>query len=362
VRERRALPGNPAYSGTLALENRLHELEAVHAQLVAYAADLNRTYGELRFRLQQMTALSAVTTRLARARNVDACTRACVAAVMDVFPGSGARIYLDDPRGSQRLAAESDGPELPADLCDEAAGAVMTRNGPSERMDQETGPYLMSVALEARGKAFGALVVYRSSRSFDENDVLLVELLSGGAAVAITNARLFQETRRLAITDSTTGLFNLRHFRSVLSQETQKARRFGYPIAVMMADLDYFKSFNDRYGHPTGNVALVTVARALTRSLRKTDTLARYGGEEFAAVLPGCDRDSLIQVAEKIRHTVARTPIRVSSDDPSAFLTISIGGAWQTAGECEAAALLANADHALYQAKAMGRNRSHVEP
>src|SRR5439155_14609492 len=131
----------------------------------------------------------------------------------------------------------------------------------------------------------------------------VLELIGNNVAAAIENARLYQATRSLATRDAITGLFNFRYFHSSLSQEIQKARRFRYPIGMLMADLDNFKRFNDTYGHPKGNVALRKVAQTMVKSLRQTDMVARFGDEEFAATLPGCDRSSLFQVAEKVRES-----------------------------------------------------------
>jgi diguanylate cyclase (GGDEF)-like protein len=221
---------------------------------------------------------------------------------------------------------------------------------------------VVAVALTARGRSFGALVVTRGQGQFNEDDAHVIDLLGHNAAATISNIRLYEHTRRLAITDSVTKLYNPRHFQLSLGQEVQKARRFKYPIAVIMADIDYFKKFNDTYGHVKGNVALRSVARAIGRSLRQTDTVARYGGEEFVAILPGCDYAALSQVAEKVRESVALTPIRVSPKEPPAHLTISIGGAWQDTNEADASTLLAEADAALYNAKALGRDRTCIRP
>src|SRR5439155_21405793 len=147
-----------------------------------------------------------------------------------------------------------------------------------------------------------------------------------------------------------------------LTQEVQKARRFRYPMALIMVDIDHFKLFNDTYGHPKGNIALQMIARSLVKRLRQTDTVARYGGEEFAAILPGCDRSSLAQVAEKIRRSVAAMPIRVGTAAPPVRLTISVGAAWQEATELDSATLLATADRALYAAKDEGRDRVGIWP
>jgi diguanylate cyclase (GGDEF)-like protein len=218
----------------------------------------------------------------------------------------------------------------------------------------------VAVALEARGRGFGSLVVVRPNEGFSEHDIHVVELLGHGLAVAIENARLYQETRRLAITDPTTGISNFRYFRTTLAQEIQKARRLRYPIALLMVDIDHFKDFNDLHGHPRGNVALRRVARAIVRSLRQTDTVARYGGEEFVVILPGCDHDALRPVAEKIRESVAQTAVRIAPGQPPAHVTISIGAAWQGPAHADGSTLLSIADNALYKAKALGRNRAYV--
>src|SRR5439155_5105629 len=136
-----------------------------------------------------------------------------------------------------------------------------------------------------------------------------------------------------------------------LTQEVQKARRFRYPMALIMVDIDHFKLFNDTYGHPKGNIALQMIARSLVKRLRQTDTVARYGGEEFAAILPGCDRSALAQVAEKIRRSIAALPIRIDAAAPPVKLTISVGGAWQDVAELDPNRLITTADRALYAAK-----------
>jgi diguanylate cyclase (GGDEF)-like protein len=330
---------------------------------VSYAEDLNRTYLELRLRLQQMTVLSAIATQLVRARSTESAARTSLEGLSSLFPKALGRVYIEDRRGGLKVLAERENDAIAAlaPVFDEAAEAGRAALQPVKRVEERDGATLnvTSVGLEARGRTFGALVVAREEE-FSEGDIHVIELLAHGAAVAVENARLYQETRRLAITDPTTGIFNFRHFRTTLTQEIQKARRLRYPIAMLMLDIDHFKDFNDAHGHPKGNVALRAVARAIVSSLRQTDTVARYGGEEFAVVLPGCDREALLPVAEKIRECVAKAPVRMAPGQPAAHVTVSIGGAWQAPAEADATTLLSVADSALYQAKALGRNRSHV--
>ncbi len=349
-----------------ALEEQIRQLQAVHSQLVAYAEDLNRTYHELRLRLQQMTALSDVATRLAVARTVDSASRICLDAVETLFNGTEGRVYLEKRGGKLEAVAERTDriSGALAELCDASAYAALTAESVvhcrHDVADVEVD--LIGVGLAARGKTFGSLVALSTQGKYNEDDAHVIELLGHNTAAAISNIRLYEHTRRLAMTDSVTKLYNPRHFQLSLSQEIQKARRFKYPIAVIMADIDHFKAFNDTYGHLKGNIALRTVARAIGQSLRQTDTVARYGGEEFVAILPGCDRAALAQVAEKVRESVARAPIRIAAKQPPAHVTISVGGAWQDTDHAEANTLLAEADAALYMAKALGRDRACVRP
>ncbi len=345
------------------LEEQIRDLQAVHTQLVTYAEDLNRTYLELRLRLQQMTVLSAIATRLVRARSIDGAARTSLDGLSSLFPRVHGRIYIEDRRGAIKLLAErgSDGLGADSSVYDAAARAGRASLQPVIHTNG-TGPEpanIVSIGLEARGRTFGALVVARTE-AFSEHDLHVLELLAHGVAVAVENARLYQETRRLAITDPTTGIFNFRQFRSTLAQEIQKAKRLHYPIGLLMIDIDHFKDFNDLHGHPKGNIALKAVARAIVHGLRQTDTVARYGGEEFAVILPGCDHEALWAVAEKIRDCVARAPIRLGNGSPAPHVTVSVGGAWQDPAGADAAGLLSLADDALYRAKEKGRNRSEV--
>jgi diguanylate cyclase (GGDEF)-like protein len=349
-----------------ALEEQIRQLQAVHAQLVAYAEDLNRTYHELRLRLQQMTSLSDVATRLASARTAESAARICAETVESLFPHAEGRVYLES-RGSALKVAGERGDRIAngvVRICDDVARTALSSDAlvrHSEPTD-EAEVDVIAIGLAARGRTFGSLVVARERGRFNEDDAHVIELLGHNTAAAIANIRLYEHTRRLAMTDSVTKLYNPRHFQMSLAQEVQKARRFKYPIAIIMMDIDYFKKFNDAYGHLKGNVALRAVARAIAHSLRQTDTVARYGGEEFVAILPGCEYSALPEVAEKVRESVGRTPIRVASKGAPAYLTVSVGGAWQDAENAEATTLLAQADDALYTAKSLGRDRAYVRP
>ncbi|MEW6364578.1 MAG: two-component regulator propeller domain-containing protein [Acidobacteriota bacterium] len=180
--------------------------------------------------------------------------------------------------------------------------------------------------------------------------------------VVIRTAQLAEANKRLqdlADLDGLTGIANHRHFQEHLRRECSRAVRSGQALAVLLADIDGFKAYNDSYGHPAGDECLVKVARAMSAEARRpTDLVARYGGEEFAAVLPGTDAAGALGVAETMRCAIAGLAIEHRASPTGDGLTLSIGVASVAAGlRCSPSDLLAAADSALYEAKHGGRNR-----
>lgn len=169
-------------------------------------------------------------------------------------------------------------------------------------------------------------------------------------------AGLVADQRRLACTDVLTGLRTRRFFGSQLPFELTKARRAGTSLAVLIVDIDHFKSINDRYGHPAGDRVLVEVARRLRESVRRADFIARYGGEEFALVVPGVGPQELAGIGERLRTEVAARPIQVLPG-MSIYVTVSVGTAGYPRHGNSPAELITTADRALYAAKSLGRDR-----
>ena len=168
-----------------------------------------------------------------------------------------------------------------------------------------------------------------------------------------------QRLQQLSRMDTLTGLFNRRHFQQYLGQVWQRARHDEAPVAVLMLDVDHFKHYNDRYGHPVGDQCLMQVAHAMQDSLRRPgDLVARYGGEEFIAVLPGADKDTAHQAAERIRDAIIKLGIPHEASATAAVVTASIGVISCRAREgVQEQDLIAEADAALYKAKQAGRNQ-----
>ncbi len=169
-----------------------------------------------------------------------------------------------------------------------------------------------------------------------------------------------QELTRLSSLDGLTAIANRRQFDETLLREWRRGSRQGRPLALLLADVDLFKQFNDGYGHQVGDECLKAVARTLTSVLRRpADLVARYGGEEFAVILPDTDITGALLVAEGMRSAVETLGITHRFASSTGHVTISIGAAAVIPGrgDSKSADLLKAADDALYQAKQGGRNR-----
>lgn len=176
--------------------------------------------------------------------------------------------------------------------------------------------------------------------------------------LAHVNAGLRDANRTLetlAITDGLTSLFNRRHFQETFESEIRRAEQQGRVLSLLIIDIDHFKQYNDRWGHPEGDAALRRVAAQVTKGIRSSDMAFRYGGEELAVLLPACPKAQAAEVAEKLRNAIRANPQR-----PGRFggpLTVSIGVATFPEDARAAGALMDRADAALYAAKAQGRDR-----
>jgi diguanylate cyclase (GGDEF)-like protein len=184
---------------------------------------------------------------------------------------------------------------------------------------------------------------------------------AGGVAGVRTDVtelvRARHELERLATTDALTGLANRRRFDERLAEELQRARRHATSLALLLVDVDHFKRYNDRHGHPQGDRALHAVAAVLAQQARRPGELvARYGGEEFALLLPQADAANAHAVAERCREAMATLALAHGDSPTAAWVTLSIGAARWRHDE-DAAAFVARADAALYAAKAAGRAR-----
>ena len=199
----------------------------------------------------------------------------------------------------------------------------------------------------------------QDEQRFDPSTMELAEICALQLAVKIhdeTISKAQSDLQVLAQTDGLTGLWNRSAFERRLMEEWNRASR-GTPLSVLMIDIDFFKAFNDRYGHVAGDVALRQVSAVLkSAATRPTDMAARYGGEEFAIILAGTDNVGAVAVGEKIRQAVTDAAI-AHALSTLRLVSISIGIASRDDGIATAWELIEAADRALYRAKESGRNR-----
>jgi diguanylate cyclase (GGDEF)-like protein len=187
---------------------------------------------------------------------------------------------------------------------------------------------------------------------FSRDDIDLVATLSKESAVAIENAQIYARAKEKADTDELTGLRNHRYFQERFTQEIEKSTLSDGEFALLFIDLDFFKTYNDIYGHMLGDEILKEVGKLIQNSIRATDIGARYGGDEFAAILLNTSAEGAVTVAERIREG-----LQTSMEQKGIMLTCSIGIAcWRVDG-IKRETLIEAADKALYAAKAAGRNR-----
>ena len=173
---------------------------------------------------------------------------------------------------------------------------------------------------------------------------------------------LNKELDRQASTDGLTGVANRRYLNEFVEREWARSIRENTMISVIMVDLDFFKAYNDNYGHLAGDECLKQVARQMKSNIKRpADLVARYGGEEFAIILPNTDVEGAEVIAEACRKSVEDLAIVHGASAVSSFVTVSLGVACSREAQCRAATdLFAEADSALYKAKQLGRNRVAV--
>jgi diguanylate cyclase (GGDEF)-like protein len=189
--------------------------------------------------------------------------------------------------------------------------------------------------------------------AFDGKNLEPLAMIVIQLATAIRSAQLHAKVLELSLTDSLTEIYNRRFFEILIEKEADRSRRYSRNLAVIIADIDWFKKYNDTFGHLAGDEALREIARCIRDGARRgLDVVTRYGGEEFAVILPETDEEGAWVVAEKIRKSIGQS---------SRFLrrlTISLGIAAMHGDPLEAKTLIEQADRALYQAKNQGRDRT----
>ncbi len=213
------------------------------------------------------------------------------------------------------------------------------------------GRHSGSYQLKLMGESLGELVFTRGRR-FSEEELATLEHLLCHLLYPLRNALRYHDALASAYRDPLTGIGNRGALERALDREIRLARRQGTPLALTTCDVDHFKNINDTYGHAAGDRVLRCVARNISAALRGSDMVFRFGGEEFVVLLSNTDREGALHVAERIRSLVESNPCEWEGGE--VHVTISLGVSTLHGDGQE---LFDDADRALYQAKAAGRNR-----
>ena len=276
----------------------------------------------------------------------------------------GTRFQMTYSDGANRWAREPPAPALIETWFRQVRGAKKPLFGPhaetGELAEEPTGGeagMVIFMPLLSKGETFGFVALEQDrEHPFPESEREVVWSFVGQASFAIENARLFEDIRRLAVTDSLTGLFNRRHAFREAEKEFDRCRRYGNHLSAIMIDIDQFKNFNDRHGHLIGDEVLRKVAACLRQTCRKTDLSARFGGDEMLLLLIETDLTSARETAERLRKAVGQISFTAQEGTPQT-VSISLGVASLDENTKSLDDLLNRADQMLYRAKNSGRNQ-----
>lgn len=370
----------------------------IQTERTLWTLALHTTESTLRRWVDQETLLNAITIRMRSSFDLDHILATTAAEVRDLFEAHRAVIYQLCGDGQRRVVQQALRPPYTAI----SLGHLLPETLPAEVMDRfcqgqpcavddidqvpwvgEVFTFLQAFQVKSVMIApisrcdqgpnltpWGVLAIHScQQRPWQPLEANMLQQVANQLAVAIHQAKLYgqlaqanQELNRLARTDALTQLANRRWLDECLRQEWQRLARQQQPLSVVLTDVDYFKSYNDTYGHAAGDHALSTIAQVIQTSVRcASDLAARYGGEEFALVLPNTDIDGAIQVVKAIQQALATLALPHGARDNQPTITLSFGIATQQPSPTVPwEQIVQRADIALYAAKAKGRDRYEI--
>ncbi len=326
-------------------EEAAGRVRALEDELARYRLHLNSTLA----RIRDKGALSAAMQDMGAASTPDEVRGRLETLLRNYFPGAAVELRSGAPRDfADHWVAERKIPLLVRNAdADTRFGRGMF--GPAERSFMALPLYL-----------FGRLVGFVRAAApepdrFKAEDLRGAELACTLAGVSMENIYLYEKVTELAIKDGLTGLYTHRAFQGRLEEEILRSARSKVPFSVIMADIDHFKSYNDRFGHQAGDAVLKGVAEVFASGLRDIDFASRYGGEEFALIVTGAGKAQAAAAAENLRRALEARAF--SFGGAPSRVTASFGVAEFPAEGAAASQLVRAADERLYRAKEGGRNR-----
>jgi diguanylate cyclase (GGDEF)-like protein len=362
---------------TVAFTETHEKLLTVLGSQAALAILAARTRDRLQHRIDQLNALYRISQLASGQDDLDNTLTAILEVTEELVPEGHVAVLLIDDVSRSLIVRASRGYAQGANLlriplgqgvtgrCAETGDVIVAHNL-AEIEDYiegvEGAQSEIALPLKVDGRVIGVLnAESRSPDAYSDDDVRPLSVVAQQAAVVIRAAQLYEETRRLAVTDPLTGLHNRRHFVESLEEQLRRASRYGDRVAVILVDCDHLKYINDRHGHLSGDRALQAVADVMRITLRDTDVLARLGGDEFAALVIEADPDRAIAVTDRLRRHVQGLTL-MADDGTEIKLTVSAGIAFYPESGSDVKSLLREADVALYRAKREGRDQAATAP
>ena len=366
----------PRDAGAAAATADLENLDATVAP-IRLLVELHERRSETDADRRRLNSLLDILHRIPVATELEPAADELIAACMTLTGATGGAVGLWDgdagrivgvrgQDGGPQLGASFASPKSEMALAGRADAILVRSNGAwkpgATNMANETDRWtarprsFAAIPLSTSSGITAVLAVWSSTNAaLDEPGIELISAVAPYAALHLKHASEFGRMRETAETDALTGLRNRRAFDAALQLEASRFDRYGRPLSLLMIDMDHFKAVNDKHGHEAGDEVLRRVAERVRSCVRDVDTAARFGGEELAVLLPETPLAAARDVAERIRITVAGTPVRWGEE--SIHVTVSIGIACVPESVDKPLALLTKADEALYAAKNSGRNR-----
>lgn len=355
----------------------LIKLVTAFADQVAISLENANLYDRERRRVQELNALRATTAELTKELALENLIHSILERATSLLNASGGELGLmDESDSTMRILVSHKMGKKQEGLIIKPGEGLMgyvaeTRqiamiedyahwNGRMRTYNKSNIHAAIAAPLMIGNRLLGVIGIMNSDhrRKFTQSEKSLLNLFAQQAAIAVQNAQLYEEIKRQARMDLTTGIYNRRGLFELGDREIDRAERYERPLAALFIDIDEFKIVNDQYGHPVGDIILEELAERLKHNLRSIDILGRYGGEEFVILLPETSVEMACDVAERLRQIVEKKPF--TPNKLSLPITVSIGVATTTGERCSLETLIEHADHAMYRSKDAGRNQVHL--
>lgn len=351
------------------LEREIRERQQAQEALQQVNQQLASKVEELKQRQEEMTLLSNAINFLQVCLTLEEAYQAIATLIQPLFPGSSGALFVVNSANNLVEAVATWGTDLKTETVFPSNECWALRRSCSHWVEfpqaglrcQHIHPIQsksqsLCVPLTAQGEAMWMLYLHSPSEQLTPAKRKLALTATEQTSLALANLKLRETLQHKSIRDPLTGLFNRRYMEEFLEQELSRAQRKQHPIGTIVLDIDYFKHFNDNFGHEAGDLVLRQVSIFLRQHVRKSDIVCRYGGEEIVMIMPESSLENTSQRAEQLRQGIKQLELK-HRDRDLGKISVSIGVACFPKHGSRGPELIQAADAALYRAKAQGRDR-----